>query len=302
MNNPVRVLIVEDEPIVSADLAMRLQYFGYMVVGTARNADRAMALVGRMRPDLVLMDIRLDGEQDGIETAAIIWRQFHLPVIFLTAFSEDATLQRAKIAEPFGYILKPFDDRELKTAVEMALFKHKQDEEVRRQNRVYAFLCKLYRLAAEGRKSRAEWMGEACRLAAECGQFQLVWVAWYDPERRQITPVAHSQDDAKLLERVDLAINGDTEASGPTVRAILQGRPVTIDEFIGTEKAAHWHEVAVASNFAASAAFPLRMGGQVCGALNFFTAEEGFFRAGVMDLLAEAALTLSEALDRAKDT
>ena len=123
-----QILIVEDEAIVALDIQQRLVAHGYAVVGTAATGARAIELAEQHRPDLVLMDIRLQGPMDGITAAEEIRNRFHRPVVFLTAFSEEATLQRAKLVEPFGYILKPFEDRELKTIIEIALYKHQADE------------------------------------------------------------------------------------------------------------------------------------------------------------------------------
>lgn len=132
--NPARILIVEDEVIVAMDVQQRLAMLNYQVVGQASTGERALALAKDQQPDLVLMDIRLRGEMDGVTAARQIRDQFHLPVVFLTAYAEEATLQRAKLAEPYGYLLKPFEDRELRTIIEMALYKHQTEEVIRRLN------------------------------------------------------------------------------------------------------------------------------------------------------------------------
>lgn len=119
-----RVLIVEDQLIVTRDLRNRLNDLGYIPVAETAFAEESITLAERLQPDLILMDIRLAGEMDGVEAASIIGERFHLPVVFLTAHAEDATLDRAKQAEPYGYIVKPFEDRELRTVIELALHKH----------------------------------------------------------------------------------------------------------------------------------------------------------------------------------
>jgi len=130
MNPHPQILVVEDEPIVAADLKVRLELLGCQVVGSVPSGEKAVALAEQRRPDLVLMDIRLEGRMDGIEAAQEIRRQWRLPVVYLTAYADDATLERAKVTEPYGYILKPFKDRELKTVIEMALYKHHAEEEI----------------------------------------------------------------------------------------------------------------------------------------------------------------------------
>jgi PAS domain S-box-containing protein len=122
-----RILVVEDEAIVLLDLKNRLNTLGYVIVGSASYGEDAIKKAEEIRPDIILMDIGLKGKVDGIEAADHIRRQLNIPIIFLTANSDFTTLQRAKVTEPFGYILKPFDERELRTNIEMALYKHALD-------------------------------------------------------------------------------------------------------------------------------------------------------------------------------
>ena len=130
MNEP-RILIVEDEPIVAADLSAHLKRLNYQPVGRAASGAQAIALAGELRPDLVLMDIRLEGAMDGVEAATEIRQRFRIPSVFLSAYSEQVTIERARLAEPFGYLLKPFDGRELQANIEMALYKHRSEEALR---------------------------------------------------------------------------------------------------------------------------------------------------------------------------
>ncbi len=127
------VLIVEDEAIVAEDLAGKLRGLGHEVAGIAMEGEEAIALVESLRPHLVLMDIWLAGTIDGIEAAEAIRNRFDVPVIYLTAHSDSATLARAKTTGPFGYILKPFEERDLATQIELALYKHQADREIREQ-------------------------------------------------------------------------------------------------------------------------------------------------------------------------
>jgi PAS domain S-box-containing protein len=135
---PKRILVVEDEAIVALDVKERLTDMGYEVCGTVERGDQALELAASSRPDLVLMDIRLKGEMDGIAAAEEIRQRWRIPVIYLTAFSEDQTLQRAKFTEPFGYIIKPFEDREIQSTIEMALYKHQAEQRLRESERRYA--------------------------------------------------------------------------------------------------------------------------------------------------------------------
>ncbi|MDC8773118.1 putative bifunctional diguanylate cyclase/phosphodiesterase [Roseateles albus] len=126
-----RILVVEDEAIVARDLLQQLDLLGYQTVGHVTRGEDAVELAGSAKPDLVLMDIQLGEGMDGVCAAQIIRDRFALPVVFLTAFAADETLARAKLTEPFGYILKPFSERELRTVLEMALYKHGAEARLR---------------------------------------------------------------------------------------------------------------------------------------------------------------------------
>jgi diguanylate cyclase (GGDEF)-like protein/PAS domain S-box-containing protein len=130
-----KILVVEDERIIAIDLQRRLERFGYTVVAIAAAGDQAIEMVKQHSPDIILMDIMLVGDIDGIEAATIIKNDFAIPVIFLTAYSDEKTLERAKIAEPSGYILKPFKDKELYTTIDISLYKYRVDQELKRQQR-----------------------------------------------------------------------------------------------------------------------------------------------------------------------
>lgn len=120
----IRIMIVEDEYIIAEDIKRSLESFGYEVVATADSGHEAIESAIKTMPSLILMDIMLRGEMDGIQAAGIISGQLSIPVIFLTSFSSSQMLERAKTTEPFAYMLKPFRDWELQAAIEMALFKH----------------------------------------------------------------------------------------------------------------------------------------------------------------------------------
>ncbi len=126
-----RILVVEDEAIVAMDIQDMLKSRGYDAPATASSGEEAIKKVAEIKPDLVLMDIVLKGEMDGIEAAGQIRNRFNIPVVYLTAHADNETLQRAKITEPFGYMLKPLEERELYSTIEIALYKHMMEEKLR---------------------------------------------------------------------------------------------------------------------------------------------------------------------------
>ena len=127
-----RILVVEDEVIVARDLQRTLTRLGYDVPAIAASGEEAVERVAATKPDLVLMDIHLSGEMDGIAAADQIRQRDGLPVVFLTAYSDEATFRRAQITAPYGYVLKPFEERELEIAVDIALYRHRVESKLRR--------------------------------------------------------------------------------------------------------------------------------------------------------------------------
>lgn len=125
-----RILVVEDENILAMDLSHQLEKNGYTVPGIYNSGEETLEHLPQDQPDLVLMDIQLQGEMDGVETAGIIKDRYKIPVVFLTAFADDTTFQRAKNIDPFGYIIKPFEERILRTTIEMALYKDQLDKQL----------------------------------------------------------------------------------------------------------------------------------------------------------------------------
>src|SRR3712207_2615521 len=142
----VNIMVVEDESIVAKDLQSRLKKFGYAVPVVASSGEEAIVRASEHDLDLVLMDIRLKGAIDGIEAARQIHHRFQLPIIYLTAYADDHTLARAKQTQPFGYILKPFKERELNTTIEITLARHRLEQQL---------------------QAREQWLGTVLRSIAD---------------------------------------------------------------------------------------------------------------------------------------
>ena len=133
-----KILIVEDDRIVARDIQQQLARIGHVAVGITARGEDVATLVLENQPDLVLMDIRLEGKLDGIDVAHQIHERLGIPVIFLTAYADEETVRRARVTEPFGYLLKPFEDSQLRTTIEMALYKHAAERKLRESERRYA--------------------------------------------------------------------------------------------------------------------------------------------------------------------
>ena len=129
--NAYKVLVVEDEGLIANDIATRLEALGHQVVATVATAEEAVEQAAGT--DVVLMDIHIDGQRDGIDAAQEVRTRHHVPVVFLTAHADRATLERAKAADPFGYITKPLGPASLHTSIEMAVYKHRMERQLEEQ-------------------------------------------------------------------------------------------------------------------------------------------------------------------------
>jgi two-component system, cell cycle sensor histidine kinase and response regulator CckA len=136
------ILVVEDEKIVAADIASTLEGLGYSVPGVVSSGEEAIRRVNELHPDLVLMDIMLDGQMDGVQAARLMRQRFRIPVVFLTAYADGDSLNRARVSEPFGYIVKPFNEKELRSTIEIALYKHEVEQQLMQRERWFSTTLK----------------------------------------------------------------------------------------------------------------------------------------------------------------
>lgn len=127
--NKIKVLIVEDDVITAVHIQTQLKLLGYDVPAIIASGKEAIAMANKLRPDIILMDTVLKGEMDGIEAAKSIYVMYHIPIVFLTAFSDPDTIDRVKTSLPYGYITKPYDRNGLRLSLELALYKFKMDSE-----------------------------------------------------------------------------------------------------------------------------------------------------------------------------
>ncbi|MGD8626266.1 MAG: PAS domain S-box protein [Anaerolineae bacterium] len=151
-----QILIVEDEILIAEGLRHKLKHLGYTIPAIATSGQEAVRQAGEIRPDLVLMDIILHGDMDGIQAAEQIHTRFDIPIVYLTANTGDDLVQRAKITEPFGYILKPYEPRELVSTIEMALYRHQMTQELRASEERFRLMAEIspdliFQLDLEGR-------------------------------------------------------------------------------------------------------------------------------------------------------
>jgi PAS domain S-box-containing protein len=207
------ILVVEDEHIVAEDISARLQRRGYLVVGIVSTGQEAIEWTGTHRPDLVLMDIMLKGDVDGIAAADQIRDLYDLPVVYLTAFADDQTLARAKVTDAFGYILKPFEERELTITIDMAIYRHRMETRLRESER---WLGTTLRSISDGIIA-ADTTGAITFLNAVAEDL----TGWRTEEatRRQLSEVFRTSFE-----------NVAGRSGGPTVLVSKDGKRIPIEE------------------------------------------------------------------------
>jgi PAS domain S-box-containing protein len=199
-----KILIVEDESIVAMDIKCALEGLGFTVCSMVSSGEEAVTTAAENKPDLILMDIMLKGEMDGVEAAKWIHENLDIPVIFLTAYTDPTTLERAKQTEPYGYLVKPFEERELNTAIEVATYKHQTEREIRESRRWLS--------------TTLESIGEAVIAADRNGTIQLI-----NPVAEALTGWERSEATGKHIDEVLCVGDEEHDAIGAMMNEVLDG-------------------------------------------------------------------------------
>lgn len=227
-----------------------------------------------------------------------IGRRFQIPVVFLTAYSEKATQERAKLARPFGYILNPFNDRELKSTIEIAFYKHRTEREIRRLSHLLDVLGQVNQATLRLR-SKEELLPAICNLVVERGAVDLAWISWLNEETSRITTAAYLENQSAHVDAANICAGGGAKYTDISARAIREDRPVVckaISSRVDGQANAKVQDTPPCRH--SCSAFPLRLQGQVRGALGLCVIDSDFFRKRELNLLKEMASDNSYALDR----
>jgi PAS domain S-box-containing protein len=208
-----QILIVEDEIITALELGSRLERLGYGVCATATSAEEAIDQLASSQPDLVLMDIRLKGDMDGIQAAESIRAHYGTPVVYLTAYADAETLERAKATEPYGYLLKPFEEREIHTTIEMALYKYQMEKKVRESQQWLDMTLRS--------------IGDAVIAVDSAGCVEFV-----NPVAESLTGWRQAEALGRHVTDVLNIVSepADTPVENPTMRALRQNRTVMLED------------------------------------------------------------------------
>ena len=196
------ILVVEDEVIVAKNIQNRLEKLGYSVPAVVSSGEEAVKKAAETHPDIILMDIKLEGDMDGIEVAEQIRHSFNIPIVYLTACADDKTLQRAKITEPYGYIIKPFEERELQSNIEIALYKHKMENKLKKnRERLQNIINSTSEIIISlDKNNRVSTWNKAAELITGYKQKEVI--------RRHITKLDVFDKSQELLDNIKSICNG----------------------------------------------------------------------------------------------
>jgi PAS domain S-box-containing protein len=208
-----QILVVEDEPVIARNIQRELSSMGYTVPVIAASGEEALEKAGETHPDLVLMDISLKGHMDGVETSKRMQERFDIPVVYLTAYADERTLQRAKKTGPFGYLLKPYEEKELQTTIEIALHKHKQEVARREMQQWLA--------------STLRSMGDAVIVADARGCVNIL-----NRAAERLTGWSQEEALGKALAEVLPLVHSETRTPQPNAatRALREGKACNLEE------------------------------------------------------------------------
>jgi PAS domain S-box-containing protein len=219
-----RILVVEDEIIVAEDIKKRLEELGYAVSSAVSSGKEALNRVEEDTPDLVLMDIVLEGEIDGIEAADCIRSQYYIPVVYLTAYADEETLEKAKVTGPYGYIIKPFTDRELHSTIEMALYRNQLEKRIEHLNAVLRAVQNVHQLISTEKDFSRMLQGVCSRLIETRGYYH----AWAVLTDESGTPVTTAEAGIKIAAFIKTLNQGKLPHCGR--RALMQSEVVIMKD------------------------------------------------------------------------
>ncbi len=282
---PARILIVEDDAILAAHLENVLTQLGYHVAGFVATGPDAIAVAQAQTPDVILMDIHLRGEMTGIEAATQINRQAAIPIVYLTAYTDETLLQQAKITEAYAYLAKPVRERELRASLEMALYKHRTEQRLQHLNQVLRAVRDVNQLITREHNPQ-QLLDDACKILVRARGYRLVWIG--RREDRHVKMVALAGADQTLQDAI-AAAGLESLQNLPHLVACYQNQIIACQNLFADEAYASWRDLAERFRFFSLAAMPVRHGEQQFGGLCVLSDRTDMFDAEELDLLLELA-------------
>ncbi|MBI4187920.1 MAG: GAF domain-containing protein, partial [Chloroflexi bacterium] len=292
-----RILIVEDEAILAMDLQSRMANMGYPLPEVVHSGEDAISKARETRPDLILMDIMLSGKLDGIMAADQIRGFLDTPIIFVTAYADQETLQRAKITEPCGYIVKPLNEKEVNAVIEMVLYKHATQTELRKLNGLLLTTREINQLIVKV-DDEAELLHRVCAILVDGRNYKLAWVGFITPGSYDVRPAAQAGFEDGYLSSVKITWDDSQYGKGPVGTAIKTGHPSVRRDILNDKQFSPAREQALKRGYASSAALPLYIRDKIIGTLNVYAGKSDAFDDTEIAMLVELAGDISAGIER----
>lgn len=290
---PARILIAEDDAILALRIQKAVEGMGYAAVGLAATGEDAVRLAEELRPDVVLMDIRLRGEMTGVQAAATIHARSDTPVIYVTAYSDTPLIEQATRTAPYAYLTKPIRDRELHASIEMVLYKSRTDLALSHLNRVLRSIRDVNQLITRERDPQ-RLMEQACQILLRTSGYAFVWIAQLDAEHGTLETRAHAGTALELLDWTRRQCEAETGEETSFARALRMKQPLAFRELPeGLE--------ALRAAGGSVAIVPMLHAERVYGCICVYAAPRGGFDDEETGLLQEVAGDLAFALRGVED-
>jgi len=292
--DPARILIVEDDAILAAHLEQTLIQLGYQVTDMAATGKSAVKKAGEQEPDAILMDIRLRGEMNGIQAAEEIHKLINIPVVYLTAYTDEMLLQQAKLTSAYAYLAKPVRDHELHASLEMALYKHKTELRLEHLNRVLGAVRDVNKLITRERDPQ-RLMREACNILVHTRDYKFVWIG--QPENHRLKPVVSVGEGEDFVELVYSTASPEQAEGLPGMEAMRTKQPVICHDLSNDARYAPWRDEILRRNLFSRAAIPMMNGDRFFGILSVYSERTAVFDEEETGLLLEMASDLAFGLN-----
>ncbi|MCH7745211.1 MAG: response regulator [Chloroflexi bacterium] len=274
-----QILVVEDESIAATHIQRALKSLGYEVPVVIDTGEEAIIKAGEILPDLVLMDIILKGKMDGVEAAEQIRSSYDIPVIYLTASSDSSTFQRAKVTEPFGYILKPFEESVLRTTIEIALYKHEIESNLKQKSEEVEALYAVARILAQSWNFEEKCKG-VLEALSQIARADMTTMRVLDPNDKQLHLVA-SAGAANWNRPESLPLEGSISGKA------FQGRePVVVNDLLTYPLK---DPVAIEQGIRSLLSLPIRADRWTLGVINLASRNPNQFSPKLVNLLSGIA-------------
>jgi PAS domain S-box-containing protein/putative nucleotidyltransferase with HDIG domain len=292
--NTAHILIVEDDAILVTRLEQTLIQSGYQVAGVAATGKAAVESALAQKPDAILMDIQLRGEMTGIQAAAEIHRQMDIPIIYLTAYTDEEMLQQAKVTDAYAFLSKPVRDRELRASLEMALYKHATERRLYHLNQVLRAVRDINQLITR-EHDQQKLLADACQILVRTRGYRLAWIGVPDGSGL-IPPVTFAGQGWSFIEKIKETPDKSLLKRLPGMECLATKRAVTCHDMLNDDRYEPWQVEANAVQFHSTVAIPMQYDDKVFGILNVYADQSNLFDVEEVDLLVELANDLSFSL------